>query len=333
MTEQATSDSRGRYGITIPFDGIPLPAHREWFEELERLGYTDLWTAEVDGADGFTPLALAAAWNPSFHLGIAIAPVFTRGPALLAQTAAAMADVAPGRFALGVGTSSEPIVSYWNGLPFADPYKRARDVLQFLGAALTGEKVSAAYETFSVRGFRLSRPPAQAPKIYLAALRGGMLRLAGRLADGAILNWLSSDDVKTAVREVGPGKEIVARIFVIPNGDAEIARAIGRRMITAYLTVDAYAQFQRWLGRGPLLEPMWTAWAAGDRKAAVAAVPDDVVDQLVVHGTPAACREHVARYVMNGVTIPALAVMTHGTDLGEALRGLAPAVDRAPGNG
>ena len=85
-----------RPGITIPFDGIPLHAHREWFARLRELGYTDLWSAEVDGADGFTPLALAAAWEPDLHLGVAITPAYTRGPALLAQSLAAMADAAPG---------------------------------------------------------------------------------------------------------------------------------------------------------------------------------------------------------------------------------------------
>ena len=56
-------------------------------------------------------------------------------------------------------------------------------------------------------------------------------------------------------------------------------------MITAYLNVEAYAEFHRWLGRGPALQPMWDAWAAGDRKAALAAIPDEVVDDLVVHGS------------------------------------------------
>jgi len=93
-----------------------------------------------------------------------------------------------------------------------------------------------------------------------------MLRLAGRHADGAILNWLSADDVKTAVAEVGPGHPIAARIFVIPTADAELARGVARRMIAAYLNVTAYAEFQRWLGRGEALTPMWEAWAAGDRK-------------------------------------------------------------------
>ena len=69
-----------RPGITIPFDGIPLYAHRAWFARLRELGYTDLWSAEVDGSDGFTPLALAAAWEPSLNLGVAITPAYTRGP-------------------------------------------------------------------------------------------------------------------------------------------------------------------------------------------------------------------------------------------------------------
>jgi alkanesulfonate monooxygenase SsuD/methylene tetrahydromethanopterin reductase-like flavin-dependent oxidoreductase (luciferase family) len=192
--------------------------------------------------------------------------------------------------------------------------------------ALTGEKVEAEFSTFASQGFRLSRVPEQIPPIYLAALRPGMLSLAGREADGAILNWLSADDVKKAVAEIGGNghKEVVARIFVIPNPDAEVARTVARRMITAYMNVEAYAEFQRWLGRGPALEGMWEKWAAGDRKGALAAIPDEVVDDLVVHGTFDECRAKIARYVENGVTIPAPSIMPIGVDLEEAIRGLSP---------
>ena len=182
-------------------------------------------------------------------------------------------------------------------------------MLRFLRVALAGEKVDVDLPTLAVHGFRLARPPATPPPILLGALRPGMLRLAGREADGAVINWLSADDVATVAAEVGPGKEIVARIFVIPTPDAELARNIGRRMIAAYLNVPVYAEFHRWLGRGPLLEPMWQAWAAGDRKGALAAMPDEVVDDLIVHGEPDACRAHVDRYVANGVTVPALMVV------------------------
>ena len=147
-----------RYGVTVPFDGITLADHRRWYEELLRLGYTDVWSAETDGADGLTPLALAAAWTPALQLGVAILPAYTRGPGLLAQSVAAMAEAAPGRFTLGLGTSSDVIVSRWNDREFDEPYKRARDTLRFLRAALAGEKVDEEYETFRVRGFRLARP-------------------------------------------------------------------------------------------------------------------------------------------------------------------------------
>ena len=75
-----------RYGMTIPFDGVPLHEQRDWIVELADLGYTDVWSTEANGADAFTPLALASVWAPSLRLGTAIVPAFTRGPGLLAQS-------------------------------------------------------------------------------------------------------------------------------------------------------------------------------------------------------------------------------------------------------
>ena len=315
-----------RHGITIPFDNVPLAGQRDWWEELVELGYTDLWSSEANGTDGFTPLALAAAWTPSMRLGIAIVPAFTRGPGLMAMSVAAMAEAAPGRFVFGIGTSSNIIVEGWNDIPFDKPYQRTRDMVRFLKAALPGDKVDADYETLKVKGFRLGRPltPDLVPPILIAALRPGMLRLAGREGDGAIINWLSAEDVKKVVPEVGAGKEIVARIFVCPSEDAAAVRAMGRFAIAAYLNVPVYAAFHEWLGRGPALKPMWDAWQAGDRKAATAAIPDEVVDALIVHGSPAECRDHIQRYVDNGVTTTALALLPFGVDARQASRDLAP---------
>jgi probable F420-dependent oxidoreductase len=314
-----------RYGMTIPFDGVPLNEQKEWIAELEQLGYTDVWSSEANGTDGFTPLALASAWAPSLRLGIAIIPSFTRGPALMAQSAAALAEAAPGRFVLGLGTSSNVIVEGWNGIPFDKPYQRTRDMVRFLRRALAGEKVTEEFETFSVRSFKLGRVPEQPPPILVGALREGMLRLAGREGDGAIINWLSAEDVKQVVPHVGEGKEVVARIFVCPSDDTATVRSMGKFAIAAYLNVPVYAAFHEWLGRGSELKPMWDAWKAGDRKAALEVIPDSLVDELIVHGTPDQCREHIQRYVENGVTTPALALMPFGVDARQAIRDLAPA--------
>jgi probable F420-dependent oxidoreductase len=314
--------------MTVPLPG-PLHTHAERLRELADLGYTDIWSAEVDGADAFTPLALAAAWEPRLRLGTAIVPAFTRAPGTLAQSVAAMADAAPGRFVVGIGSSSNVIVERWNGVPFEHPYQRVRDVVRFLRDALSGEKVAKSYDSFTIDGFRLSVRPEVVPPIVVAALREGMLGLAGREADGAILNWLSPDDVgKVApiVHAGGPDKEIVARIFVCPTADVEHARTVGRYAIAAYLNVPVYAAFHEWLGRGPRLQGMWDAWRAGDRKAALAAIPDDVVDELFVHGSPEACRAMIQRYFDNGVTTSSLAVLAPdaGFDLWEAIRQLSP---------
>jgi probable F420-dependent oxidoreductase len=318
--------------MTVPFTGVPLHEHEEWYRELVDLGYTDIWSAETDGPDGFTPLALAAAWAPELRLGVAIIPAYTRGPGLLASSVAALADAAPGRFVLGIGSSSNVIVERWNDIPFEQPYQRTRDAVRFLRAAVAGEKIKHDYETFSVKGYRLAQVPAQQPPILIAALRPGMLRLAGREGDGAIINWLSPDDVKTVapiVHEAAaaagrPTPEIAARIFVAPIDDAETVRNFGKFAIAAYLNVPVYAEFHRWLGREDRLQGMWDAWAAGDRQAALAAIPDSVVDELIVHGPPEACRERVQQYMANGVDTPAMAILPFpGIDQRQALRDLA----------
>jgi probable F420-dependent oxidoreductase len=242
------------------------------------------------------------------------------------MSAATLAGLAPGRFVLGLGASSPAIVQDWNGLAFDEPYRRTRDVLRFVRAALAGERVDGAFDTFEVHRFKLENPPATPPPVLLAALRPQMLRLAGRSADGAILNWLAASDVPRCVEAIGnPDADVVARIFVCPSADTGYARSLGRKLIAGYLTVPAYSAFHDWLGRGEALREMHERWAAGDRAGAAAAVPDEVVDALVVHGSPEACRDHVREYAKAGVRTPVLALLpTPDADLPDLLRRLAP---------
>src|SRR5437764_2965144 len=163
--------------MTLCFDGLPLHEQRSWFEGFADLGYTDVWSSEAGGTDAFTPLALASAWAPSLRLGSAIVPAFTRGPGLMAMSVATMAEAAPGRFALGLGTSSDVIVEAWNDIPFDETYKRTRDLVRFLRLAMAGEKVNEEFETFRVRGFRLGRRLPEPPPILAADMLLGRPRL------------------------------------------------------------------------------------------------------------------------------------------------------------
>ncbi|MDP9118429.1 MAG: LLM class F420-dependent oxidoreductase [Actinomycetota bacterium] len=316
--------------MTVPLINVALPDHEALVRAMPGWGYTDAWSAETNGYDAFTPLALASVWEPTLRLGTAIVPAYTRGPALIAMSAATMAAAAPGRFVLGIGASSPVIVGNWNGLDFDEPYRRCRDVLRVVRAALAGERVDGEFDSFTIRRFKLDTPPPVVPPVLLAALRPQMLGLAGREADGAILNWLASSDVARCVDAIdNPGADVVARIFVCPTGDVDHARRLGKMLISTYLTVPAYAAFHEWLGRGELLSSMHQAWAAGDRAGAAAAIPDSVVDELVLHGPPEACRDQVHDYAKAGVKTPVIALLptpevTDAASLHDTIRRLGP---------
>lgn len=330
-----------RWALSVPVDGFSLADLADLAREGERLGYTDAWSYEADGLDCFAALAVVATAT-TLRLGTAIANVFTRGPATLAMSAASIADLAPGRFCLGLGAGSQPIVEAWNGGKFALPATRVREMTQVLRKALAGERVVFKGKTLSVDGFRLGRPPVHPVPIYIAALRPGMLQVAGEVGDGVILNWLSAADVPravTVVREAAAragrdpnAVEVTARLLVNvdpPGPDADVGV---RRHVTAYLNVPVYRAYQEWLGRAPALAPMWEAWERGDRKAAVAAVPERVMNDLILRGTMADIRAHVRRYLDAGIHTAFLQVSTLEQDparrrqvLGDALRALAPA--------
>ncbi|HXZ65552.1 MAG TPA: LLM class F420-dependent oxidoreductase [Streptosporangiaceae bacterium] len=316
---------QARWGLTLPLTGVPLADQRDLVASLPDLGYTDAWSAELNGIDAFTPLAFASEWAPALRLGTAIVGIYGRAPVTLAVQAATLADLAPGRFVLGIGTSSKVAVEQWNGIPFEKPYQRSRDMLRFLREALAGGRVTQRYETFSVDGFRLEPAPKVPPALALAALRPGMVKLAAAEAGIAITNWLAPTDVPKVRGVAGPDCELVARIFVLPTADTGTARAIGKRVLAAYLTVPVYAAFHVWLGRGDQIAPMLAAWDAGDRRGALEKIPDELVDELVIHGPAEYCRDRVAQYHAAGLDTPAIAILpTPGIDLPDVIAKLAP---------
>jgi probable F420-dependent oxidoreductase len=333
-----------RWSLSVPLEGFGLAEHGEIAQEAERRGYTDAWSYEADGLDCFSALAPVALAG-TLRLGTAIANVFTRGPATLAMSAAGVADLAPGRFCLGVGAGSQPIVEAWNGGRFAMPATRVRETVQVVRAALSGQRVVFRGKTLTVDGFRLTRPPAEPVPIYVAALRPGMLKVAGEVADGVILNWLAAADVPRVVgivREAAaaagrdPGAvEITARLLVNADPPGPESDTGVRRHVTAYLNVPVYRAYQEWLGRGAELGPMWQAWERGDRKAAVAAVPARVMDDLILRGAMPEIRAHVERYLAAGIDTAFLQVSSLEPDpvrrrqiVLDALRALAPSAAR-----
>lgn len=310
--------------MTIPLPDLQMHELADWVRVVAAAGYTDLWTGEAVIADAFAMLSVAATVAPRLRVGTAVVPAFTRAPGLLATSAATLASLAPGRCTIGVGASSVAVVQRWGGIPYERPYQRTRDVVQFLRAALGGARVTREYETFAVEGFRLVQPPEIPPRLLVAALRPAMLGLARRMADGAVLTWVSPDDVRRMVGRLGPDAEVVVWVSVCPSADADRVRDVMRPRVAEYLTVAGYAASQEWLGRGDVLRQVWDAWADGRRADAVAAVPDALIDELVVHGSVQHCRERLEEYYAAGATSLAISPVALQHDPTWCVKELAP---------
>lgn len=308
-----------RWGLTLPLAGVRLADHAEHVRRAEAAGYTDLWSGETQGPDGFTPLALAAAWTERARLGTGVVGVFTRGPALLAQQAAALADASGGRFALGIGASSDRIVEGWNQMPFERPLTKLSQTIDFLREVLGGGRGSG--------GFRLEQPPAEPVPIVVAALRGKMLALAAEKADGAFTNFLPLSGlprVTGALDGAPEGFELLCRFFCLP-GRREEAEPLARWMFASYATVPVYEAFFRWLGHGEQIADMVAAWRERDRDRATAAAPWELIEEIFMFGEPAEMKEQLARFTDGGITLPILTPITTPDKVGELIEALAPA--------
>jgi probable F420-dependent oxidoreductase len=302
----------------VPFTGVALGDNAELYERAEAAGYTDLWSGETNGPDGFSPLVLGAAWTEKVRLGTGVVGVMQRGRALLAQEAAAAADASGGRFALGIGASSDRIIEGWNGMPFEKPLSKMSETIDFLRTALAGERADG--------GFKLERAPAERVPIIVAALRGKMLRLAVEKGDGAFTNFLplaGLPQVAAQLEGAPEGFELLCRFFCIP-GEREQVEPLARFMFSSYITVPVYEAFYRWLGYGEQIDEMVEEWNAKDREKAAVAAPWELIEEMFIFGSPEQMRERLGAFVEGGITLPVITPITTPDKLGELIEALAP---------
>lgn len=307
-----------RWGLTVPLPGLSLSAHEDAIKAAEAAGYTDVWSGETQQADGFTPLALAASWTTRMRLGTGVVGVFQRGPALLAMEASALADASDGRFALGIGSSSDVIVERWNGIPFEKPLSKVSETIDYLRPVLAGDRGPG--------GFRLERPPSDEVPIIVAALRGKMLAMAAEKADGAFTNFLPLSGLPKVVEPLADapeGFELLCRFFCIP-GPREQVEGLARFMFASYATVPVYERFFRWLGHGEAIDEMVAAWNAKERQAALAAAPWELIEDIFILGEPAEMRERLEQYVAGGITLPILTPITGPDGIVDLIEALGP---------
>lgn len=305
-----------RLGLTLPTIPLDAPACVELARNARSLGYDEIWMAEVGGHDSYALAAAAAQASPGMRIGTAIVPAQTRAPMVHAMAAAVLDQLTDGNFVLGIGISSENIIAGWAGLPFDRPLRRMREHVEVLRRILDGEKVTYEGETLSVNKFRLQTKLTGRIPIYMGALNPGMLRLAGKLADGVIINMVPEDALGRVLGEVYAGAEaagrdpasleVIARLHVAVTDDAERDRGLVKMGFGAYAATSVYNRFFRWIGFEDEAAAIAEAYGRGDREGVAAAMTPDLCDAMAIVADPDGLRARIRAYVEQGVDVAVL---------------------------
>jgi probable F420-dependent oxidoreductase len=283
------------------------------------LGYRSFWTAETTGPEAFATLAAVGGAAPSLDLGTGVLALQLRTPPLVAMAAATLQALHPDRDVLvGVGISSPVVTTRWHSAPYGDrPLEQVREYVTLLRACLSGESVSHKGRFYDVSRFRLGvRLGERRPKIVVGALNPAMLRLAGEVADGVLLNYLPASHVPWSVEQVREGGDATVYAYV-HAGLCERADGIdpARRDLFSYAVVDSYARNFERAGFGDEVAAIRARHEAKDREGALAAVSDRMVDAIDVMAPDAAgVRATVQAYVDAGVEVPVLMPLPWGPD-------------------
>lgn len=269
----------------------------------DRLGYDSVWLTESWNRDPVTLLAHLATQTARIGLGFGVLNVFSRSPAVLANTAATLDELSGGRVILGLGTSTPNVVGGWHGLRYERPLRRLRETIDICRLVWRRERVNYKGEIFAASGVRLGYTPLRERiPIHVAALRPQSIALTGELADGWIPTLYPLDGIAAGRAHLGRGAaragrdasavEVRPGATVFVTDDPLQAVQVGRFGASIYIGPEnsPYAQTAAELGYADDVERVTRAYRSGDHAGAIAAVSDRLAAAFTVAGTVEECR-------------------------------------------
>lgn len=296
---------------------VPFSDLLDYARMVDSLGYDTLFFGESWSRDAFAALSYIAAHTSRIKLGTGIVTVFSRTPAMVAQSIATLDEISGGRAVLGLGLSSPAVIQRWHGIPWEKPIQRTREYIEIIRLALSGQRVDYQGQFFKLNGFRLHvqgvRPNIP---IYVAALGPQNVRLTGELADGWLptyfsLNaWPSFRDV-LAQGATAKGRDL-ASITIAPVvqtaavDDVARAREAARSRLAFAMggMGSFYGDMMARSGFADIVDGVRAAFKAGDEARATSLVSDQVLDAFCNVGTPEQCRRKLDDYFAAGVDMP-----------------------------
>lgn len=312
------SDQKPTAGVTFGSLAVLGPrAVIDIAQQADQMGYQSLWTVEANGTDAFSLLGAVSAVSPNMGLATGIVPVQVRTPPLAAMSAASLQALSPDAdVLLGVGVSAPGILRQHGQQPADRPIAIMREYVALLRECLSGESVTFEGDFWQVKRFRLGvRLGERRPKIIMAALGPQMLKLAGEVADGVLLNYIPHSHVGASIQQVRAGgpAEIFAYVHAAV-GDYEVSQRSARRDLFNYSMADGYANMFRSAGFADEVDELRARQAEKDRDGALAAISERMIQAINFIGDEAAVAEFVQGYVEAGVEHPVLMPMPWGED-------------------
>ena len=296
-------------GAQLPMDAIP---------ELARLaeahGFGCAWGGEANNKDPTVMLSAIAAVTQRLEIGSAVYHILGRTPATLALQAAGLDELSSGRFLLGVG-SSNPTIAKWHGQLLDHPLGRVQEYIEIVRAAMRGEKLSFTGQYFSAHNFRMAfKPSGRKVPIYLAAFGPKMTQLAGRAADGVLINMANpteirriADTARAGAKEAGKDPaalEIICKVRCSIADRYDVARAALSHALAYYALADYYRELLGRMGFGAEVEAMRAAWKSEGFHAARRLITDRMFSALPLVAATSAAEvvEQIRPYAEAGAT-------------------------------
>ena len=298
-----------RIAVTLPM-GPKLEDSITLVKWAEANGFDDVWFSDAMAPDSLTMVAAVAPYTGRMRVGVAVTPVYTRTPVVLAATANVLGQLLPGRFVMGLGSSSQAIMERFNGVSMEKPLTRVKETAVMVRSMLAGEKSDFDLATLSSKGYR-QEPLAEPPPIYLAALRPKMIEMAAEIGDGVCFNlWPQQalprmmEHVETGAKRAGKRVEdieIVNRSMVLVTDDVEQARADFRSYYAPYYANPVYNNFLKWAGYADEAEGILAGWRARDRELSTSSITDEIVDGVAVIGDIDAVHRRIRKDAEAGI--------------------------------
>ena len=303
----------------------PPEGAAEQIAAAERLGFDCVWTAEAYGSDALTPLAWWGAATSNIGLGTSICQLSARTPAAMAMAAMTVDHLSGGRFRLGLGASGPQVVEGWYGMPYPKPLARTREYVEIVRAILAredpvgydGEHYHLPYPGGAGLGKPLKstiHPLRTDIPIYLGAEGPKNVAMTAEIADGWLPLFFAPKDNQFYADALAEGFgrpgarrqpdefDVAAVVPVVPNNDVEVAADAIRPMLALYaggmgareanFHLDVFAR----MGYADACDRIQELYLAGDKRAAVAAVPTSMVEDVALVGSPAKIRDDLARW-------------------------------------